>query len=207
VDKETSEKYIFSFTAVSAPIADFTRLAEMLVLANYDWTRLTRDVVSKEKERTNQRHFQEMRMRFGKLTNDEIDLLAFGDLNDKKLVALIAMCKAYRFIFDFVMEVIREKALVYDFELRESDYNSFINRKSYGHPEYEILSVVTKKKTKQVLFRILEQVGLIDSAKNRHIQQLLVSPGLCRIICNDSPALLKLLLKPDQEILELSNGN
>ena len=201
------EKYRFSFTAVSAPVADFVRLAQMIVDVGYDTEQLNRDNLGKEKERTNQRHFQEMKMRFKNLTRDEIDLLVTGDMDDKKQVVLIAMCKSYRFIFDFVLEVVRDKILVYDTELKDLDYNSFVNRKIYDHPEYEELSETTRKKIKQVLYLILEQVGLIDSAKNKRIQPQLVSSKMMNIAAADNPELLKLFLKSDREIADYINEN
>ena len=201
------EKYRFSFTAGSSQLADFTRLAKMVVEADYELDRIKRDDVGKDKESTNQRHFQELRIRLGHLTSEEIDLLADGDLNDKKYVTLLALCKSYKFILDFVVEVVREKALVYDFEIRESDYNSFINRKIYDHPELEELSESTKDKIKQVLFRILAEVGLIDNAKSRVIQHILIAPKLNNIVRKDNPELLKIFLKPDREIKEATNAN
>ena len=205
--KEMNETYIFSFTALSSPVADFTRSAQMLVEADYDLNKLNRNDVGKEKERTNQRHFQEMKMRFKNLTQEEIDVLATGDLNDKKMICFLAVCKSYNFIFEFVVEVIREKVLLYDYEIKELDYNSFTNRKIYDHPEYEKLSELTQKKIKQVLFRILEQVGVIDSTKSKNIQHLLLSPKLIRVICNDNWEFLRIFLKPDREIMEYSHGN
>lgn len=201
------EKYRFSFTAGSSQLADFTRLAKMVAEADYELDKINRDDVGKDKERTNQRHFQELRIRLENLTKEEIELLADGDLNDKKYVTLLALCKSYRFIFDFVVEVVREKALVYDFEIRESDYNSFINRKIYDHPEFEQLSESTKDKIKQVLFRILAEVGLIDNAKSRVIQPVLIGAKLEKIIRNDNPGFLKLFLRPDREIREATNAN
>lgn len=201
------EKYRFSFTAGSSQIADFTRLAKMVVDAGYELDRISRDDVGKGKERTNQRHFQELRIRLGTLTNEEIEVLADGDLNDKKCITLLALCKSYRFVLDFVVEVVREKALVYDFEIRESDYNSFVNRKIYDHPELDELSESTKDKIKQVLFRILAEVDLIDNAKRRVIQNVLIAPKLFNIVKRDNPELLKIFLKPDSEIKEATNAN
>lgn len=201
------EKYRFSFTAGSSQLADFARLAKMVVEANYNFDIINRDNIGKQKKGTNQRHFQEHRIRLGNLTSDEMELLAYGDLNDKKLVTLLALCKSYRFMFDFVVEVIREKALVYDFEIRESDYNSFINRKIYDHPELEGLSESTRDKIKQVLFRILAEVGLVDSAKNRVIQPALITPRLYNVVKKDNPRLLKIFLKSDREIKEATNAN
>jgi hypothetical protein len=201
------DTYRFSFTACSSLIADFTRLAKMVVDAGYELDKISRDDVGKEKERTNQRQFQELRIRLSTLTNEEIEVLADGDLNDKKCITLLALCKSYRFVLDFVVEVVREKALIYDFEIRESDYNTFVNRKIYDHPELEQLSETTKNKIKQVLFRIFAEVGLIDNARSRVIQHILIAPRVNNIVSSDNPELLKIFLKPDREIKEATNAN
>ncbi len=201
------EPYRLSFTSTSSVLLSFARLATLAVDNGYSLDQLTNDNVQMGKKSTNIRQFRELKLRLKTLTWEELNLLANGSLVDQKHMTLLAICKTYRFILDFVVEVIRDKALVYDLEIRESDYNSFINRKSFDHPELEDLTESSKIKIKTVLFRILAEVGLIDNAKSRLIQPVLLSNDLQNVIVNDNPELLKIFLKPDREIAELIHAN
>lgn len=185
----------------------FVRMAALAVENGYKLDKLTNDQIGKEKESTNVRQFRELKHRLETLTTEEVDLLANGSLVDQKHVVLLAFCKTYRFISDFIVEVIRDKVLVYDFEIRESDYNSFINRKSFDHPELEGLTESSQTKIRTVLFRMLAEVGLIDNAKSKVIQPMLLSDELEKIIVKDDPQLLKIFLKSDREIAELTHAN
>jgi hypothetical protein len=188
-------------------LSSFVRMAALVVENDAKLDSLTNDQIGKEKESTNVRQFRELKHRLKTLTAEEVDILSNGSLVDQKHVALLAICKTYRFISDFIVEVIRDKVLVYDFEIRESDYNSFINRKSFDHPELESLTESSRTKIKTVLFRMLAEVGLIDNAKSRVIQPVLLSDELEKVIVKDNPELLKIFLKPDREIAELTHVN
>lgn len=197
-----NEKYRFSFTASSVQLPDFARLAQLAVVAGYDSDKINRDDLGKEKEGTNIRQARELKIRLKHLTVDELDILADGALSDKRIIALVAVCKTYGFIKDFIVDVLREKATVYDYEIRESDYNAFVNRRIYDHPELEELSMSSQKKIKQVLFLILEETGIINNSKDRIIQLQVCSQKVMQIIAKDNPELLKLLFKTDEEIQE-----
>lgn len=201
----TKEPYRLSFTSASTQLSKFIDLAVLTIESDFDLSKLGHEHLGKEKESTNIRQFRELMHRLRALTKDEIELLAHGNLLDQKHIALLAISKTYRFVFDFIVEVLRDKALIYDFEIRDSDYNSFVNRKYYDHPELESLSESTKIKIKTVLFRMLEEVGLINNAKSRVIQLVLLSNELEKVVVNDNPELLKIFLKPDREIAELIN--
>lgn len=203
----STESYRLSFTAASSLLPGFVRMAALAVENGYKLDKLTNDQIGKEKESTNVRQFRELKHRLETLTTEEVDLLANGSLVDQKHVVLLAFCKTYRFISDFIVEVIRDKVLVYDFEIRESDYNSFINRKSFDHPELEGLTESSQTKIRTVLFRMLVEVGLIDNAKSKVIQPMLLSDELEKIIVKDDPQLLKIFLKSDREIAELTHAN
>jgi hypothetical protein len=203
----TREPYRLSFTSASSQLPIFVILAGLAIEKDYDLDDLTPDKIGKEKESTNIRQFRELKHRLKSLNKAEIDLLANGNLVNQKHIIFLAFCKTYRFIFDFVVEVLREKALVYDYEIRESDYNSFINAKIFDHPELEELTESSRKKIKTVMFRMLAEVGLIDNPKTKVIQPMLISDELERLLVDDNPELLKIFLKPDREIAQLTNDN
>ncbi|HEV7330927.1 MAG TPA: DUF1819 family protein [Flavisolibacter sp.] len=202
-----TEPYRLSFTAASSMLKTFVRLAVLLTENSYDIDQLSNSQLEKEKESTKVRQFRELKHRLRTLTPKEIDLLAHGSLEDKKHMTLLAICKTYRFVFDFVVEVIRDKALLFDLEIRDSDYKRFITNKAIGHPEVEELTESSQTKIKTVLFRTLAELGLISDAKSRVIQPMLISQEVQAAILSDNPEYLKIFLKSDKEIAELTHDN
>lgn len=155
------------------------------------------------KNRTTEREFREIRKRLEKLTNEQRNILIHGDLNTQKQIAFLAVCKHYAFIRDFAIEVIRDKVLVFDYQLHESDYNSFINSKISLHPELEKFSVSTLKKSKQVMYRILEQAGIINNAVDKTIQPQIIQQDVIYAIVKEDPLWLKIFMMPDRDIKQL----
>lgn len=149
---------------------------------------------------TGRKMFSEFNKRLSYITDSEIEVLLESDLVTQKQMAFVAVCKSYSFIRDFVIEVVREKYLVYDYQITEGDYISFYRRKCDLHDEMNTLTELTEKKIKQVTFKILEQAGLIDSVKSKIIQPQIVDFKLMKAIVQDNPIWLKVLLVSDMDI-------
>lgn len=160
-------------------------------------------VFSSVKTRTSDREFREIRKRLEKLTPEQINILINGDLISQKQIAFLAVCKRYGFIRDFTIEVIRNKVLVFDYQLHESDYNSFINSKILLYPELEEFSESTRKKAKQVMFRILEQADIINNAVEKTIQPQILQQGVINAIVKEDSAWLKIFMISDRDIKQL----
>lgn len=201
------KKYIFSFTGASMNIHDFTRLAKYVEENEMDTNKQIPDpdiIMRRPNSRTNKREFSELIKRYKQLTDKQRSLLTQVDITGQKQLALLGVVKAYSFIKDFIIEVVREKFFMLDFKLSNGDYQSFFNRKIIAHPELEAFSDSTAKKARQVVFKILEQGGLIDSTKNRNILPQIVGQDVINVIMKDNPELLKVFLMTDAEIKEFS---
>lgn len=164
-------------------------------------------ILQKGKLSTSRREMQELLKRYNALTSVQIELLQVDRPELQKQLAYVAMCKTYKFLFDFVMEVVREKYLVFDFELSDADFRSFINRKKELHPELEDFAESTLKKAKQHTFKILEEAGIINSIKARMIQPQWIDGQLKSAVINDNPEYLKLFLVSDKDIQSMIDGN
>ena len=151
-----SQKYKLSFTSVPLRLIEMVKIAKYAVENDITDFSLVKDsgiVYGSLKNSTLKRHFRELRNRLEKLTPDQLQILINGDLNSQKQVAFLAVCKYYDFIRDFAIDVIRDKSLVYDYKINESDYNSFINNRIHFHPELEMFKDSTMKKAKQVAYQ------------------------------------------------------
>lgn len=206
VDMKKYSLYSFSFTAASL------RLNEMIKVAGYaienPVTALSQIkklgvVFGSVKSRTSDRQFREISKRLETLTSAQLEILNDSDLQSQKHMALLAICKHNLFIRDFIIEVIREKTLVYNYQLNQSDFGIFINAKQQNNPELESFSDSTLKKARQVMFHIFEQAGLINNIHDLQIQPQLLSSAVIKAITADNRDLLKIFLYPDRDINEL----
>lgn len=192
-----TNKYDFSFTASSL------RLNEMLMVARAHQDGVEVDYTNElggGKSSTGKRMLSEFKKRISHLTPEQLDVLLNSDLVTQKQLTLVSVCKPYSFIREFIVEVVREKVLVYDYQITDGDYISFYRRKFDLHEEMDSLTELTEKKIKQVTFKILEQAGLINDIKNRIIQPQIIDYKLMRALVQDNPNWLKVLLVSDTDI-------
>lgn len=182
-------KYEFAFTTSSL------RLKEMVLVAQAIIEERDIDFINElgnGKRKTGRKMLSELTKRIENLTPQQVKLLAISDLNVKRSIAFLAVCKTYGFIRDFVIEVLREKYLVYDFDITDGDYFSFFRQKVEQHPEMEDLTEETEKKIRQVTFKILEQAGIIESIKNKTIQPQIIDQSVIASITEEDADWLKI---------------
>lgn len=170
--------------------------AKILVANGFVIDDLQHQSLNKDKAKTGKREFAELKIRLSTLSKDELVLLAESDMATQKLLSYIACCRAYSYIRDFVLEVVLEKISIYDHQITEMDYNAFFNKKCIDHDELEDLADTTKAKIKQVVFKILQQAGLIDGVKSKNIIIPIVETRLENVIKGTNPNDLALLLMP-----------
>lgn len=190
-------KYNFGFTAASLRLSDFVLVAKHNREGiDFDYV----NILGSGKTTTGKRMFNEYSKRLATLTREQIDVLLNGTLSSQKQVAFLAVCKTNGFIRDFTIEVVREKMLLFDYQISEGEFFTFLRRKTESHPELESVTENTTNKIRQVTFKILEQAGIIDSVKNKIIQPQLIEPDVVSVIANDNKEWLKVLLMSDSDI-------
>lgn len=195
-----SIKYDFSFTTASLRLQEMILVAKAFVEGRaVDYT----NELGNGKSKTGKKMLTEFQKRIKPLTFKELDILVNGDLTSQKQIALLSTCKSSYFIRDFIVEVVREKHLVFDYQITDGDYISYYRRKYEVHPEMEKLTEITAKKIKQVIFKILEQSGIINDIKAKTIQPQLLDEMLIDAVVSDNPNWLKVLLMSDRDIANL----
>ena len=195
-------KYDFSFTV------SFLRLNEMILVAKAYLENRPIDFVNElgiGKSSAGKRLLLEFEKRISKLTIQQLKLLANGDLTTQKQIAYLSACKTYGFIRDFAVAVLREKYLVFDHQISESDFISFYRRTNDLHPEMDEFTEQTIKKLRQVTFKILEQAGLIDAVRNSLIIPQIMDDTIAKSIIHDNPEWLKVFLISDIDINNWTN--
>ena len=113
-------------------------------------------------------------------------LLLDGTRYEQNQILWLAVCKQYPFVHDFAVEVVREKYLHLDFSLSYLDFDAFYNAKAEWNETLEKITDSTRKKLRQVLFRMLTEAELLSQAGL--IQPALFSSQLGDAIMADDPA-------------------
>lgn len=184
------DRYLMSFTAGSLLYQESLVLAEQYK-DHQGWDGVREQVLANNllRMRTNsaaRRIFREVSARLDELTPEQINLLVHGNHQEQRLLLWLAICRRYRFIYDFATEVIREKALRLDMSLRVDDYDVFYNRKAEWHPELDELSDSTRAKLRQIVFRMLREADLLSN--DNTINRVVMTPALEAVIGEDNPA-------------------
>jgi len=119
------------------------------------------------KAASNRRTLREIANRVSCLTDEERHFLVEqSDRPEQEALLWLAACRAYRFVREFAIEVIRERFLSYRYDLPLDAFDHFYDGKAEWHPELVTISPSTRRKLRQVLFRMLREAGVIDGASN-----------------------------------------
>lgn len=203
MEEETT--YNLTFTAGALLMNETCAVAEVYLETGRNWE-ITKDrsfkenLMGKEKVSTNKRFFSLVKQRIEALNEDELDLLVSGSNSIKRLILLLAICKAHSLIFDFLFFNVRESFFNMNEKVTHANFNEFFNEKKYIHPELESITDLTVNKIRQVVFRILEQAELIDSVDTGILQRPYLPEKLEEIIVKDDPKWLGIYLYSNNEI-------
>lgn len=206
---ETENKtYNISFTAGAAMLSETHAVAEAFLECDGDWERtrekaFKENLMNKYKLSSNQRYFLLIKQRLEALNDAEIRMLVDNTVAIQRIIVLLAICKAHTFIFDFITEIVRECFYNLHERITNADFNEFFNEKKYEHPELEKVTDQTAYKMRQVVFRILEQTELIESAGSGELRRPYLTESLERLIVQDDAKWLAIYLYSNNEISNL----
>lgn len=203
-----TNKYSLSFTAASALIPETISIAQIFVNEK-DWNIVFEEVsknnlLHKNKKTTLLREFNEIKKRLKNLNQMELEILANSNTQETKWMIHLSLLRTYTFYADFVSEVIRGKLNKFEFSVKDSDYSRFFEEKSYTHTELTSISEKTQNKLKQVIFKMLVQVGIISDIENKVITKPFLSENILKMIQSDNLHWLKGFLYTDIEIKYLN---
>ena len=204
----SKSKYSFSFLAGALYLPETAAVAE-LMRANPDWDEVARraaadNIIHQRTNASRVRILREIRYRLQQLSPAELEFFCAANSRDQRHLLFIAICQRFRFIREFVAEVLRPKALALNFQLRPTDYARFFDRKGAEAPELEQLTDKSRAKIKQVLIRMLAEAGVINSTADQRIQRIVPSKSLARLVAKSDPKHLHFLLLSDADIRQLT---
>lgn len=201
--RRTEAKYNLGFTAGALLVTESIAVAKFFTTSG-SWAETKAQVINEnllKKTRTSSslRTFREVEGRLSTLTAEQLAHVAVGAAKDATALLLVATCKRYSFIAEFISEVLSKNAEVFDFNLRDSDYNRFWEERAMNDPGIESTSTKTQNKIRQTLFRILREAGLLQGSEGRTITPLVPSQKVVELVARDDWRMLRLFLYSDAD--------
>lgn len=183
-----NNRYSMSFTTGSLFHRESVKLAE-LYLEFKDWNAVRDNVLSlnllqARTLNTSRRVCREIISRLKNLSSNEMSLLVEANPQEQGYLLWLAICRRYRFIADFAIEVLRERYITLKADLSYEDFDSFFNKKSEWHAELEEIRPTTRNKLRQVLFKILREADLLTA--NNTINSAMLSHRILEAILHSN---------------------
>lgn len=178
------DRYSMSFTTGGLFHREAVKLAALyLDLGDWNFVRdrvIAENLLQARTLNTLKRMCREVVSRLETLSLGEIEFLTEGSHQEQSYLLWLAVCRRYRFIADFAVEVLRERYITLKTDLSYEDFDSFFNRKAEWHPELDKITPMTRSKLRQVLFKILREADLLTA--NNMINAAMLSPRLVDVI-------------------------
>jgi hypothetical protein len=133
---------------------------------------------------TTKRICGEVCSRLKMLSQNELELLIETTIQEQGYLLWLAICRRYKFVAEFAVEVLRERYLSLKNSLNYEDFNFFFSKKIECHQELAKVSQRTMDKSRQVLFRMMRQAGLLTT--ENEINVALLSPRLLNELAENS---------------------
>lgn len=186
-----NQDYRMSFTTGGLFLNESLTVAQLHVEGEPWQKTVTRameqSATSLPKTASNRRTLREISNRLRTLTHDErVFLLDGAARTDQQALLWLATCRAYRFVREFSVEVIRERHLSHQMDLPLVSFDILFEAKAEWDEGLEALSPSTRLKLRQILFRMMREAGILSN-KNR-IQVAILSPRLKAMIEDTNPA-------------------
>ena len=134
---------------------------------------LDEGAVSLPKTASQQRTLREIVNRISTLTDDERSLLVeTDDRTEQQALLWLAASRAYRFVGEFAVQVLRDRHLSYRLDLPLEVFDMFWDEKAEWHLELAEISRSTRLKLRQVLFRMMREAAILSSDGTIHTAYL-----------------------------------
>lgn len=113
-----------------------------------------------------------------------------ADRTDQKALLWLATCRAYRFIREFALEVIRDRYLSFQLDLPLESFDQLFEAKAEWDEGLAAIKDSTRLRLRQVAFKIMREADIIS--EGNRIQTAILSTRLKALIADHNPAELAL---------------
>ena len=188
--KQSAQRKTYSLSFTTGDLL----FRESLVVANLfldlrDWNLVREKVVANNLLQaktlsTTKRICGEVCSRLKMLSQNELELFTETTIQEQGYLLWLAICRRYKFVAEFAVEVLRERYLSLKNSLNYEDFNFFFSKKLEYYQELAKVSQRTMDKSRQVLFRMMRQAGLLTT--ENEINVALLSPRLLNELAENS---------------------
>ena len=185
------QSYKMSFTSGGLFLNECVDLASRY-LETHDWdvtiSQLQADgLTSSPKQKSKRRILRELVNRLETLSEEELRFLVEeADRQDQGLLIWLSVCRAYRLVREYTLEIVQDRHLAYQLDLSTHSFDLFFEHKAEWDENLASASASTRIRLRQVVFKIMREVGII-SEQNR-IQNSYLSPQMRQQIEANNPA-------------------
>ena len=185
------QPYKMSFTSGGLFLNECVELATSY-LQTQDWNATisqlqAEGLTSSPKEKSKRRILREIVNRLETLSEEELRFLVDdADRQDQALLVWLSVCRAYRLVREFTLEIVQDRYLAYQLELPTDSFDLFFEHKAEWDDTLAATSASTRVRLRQVVFKTMREVGIV-SVDNR-IQTSYLSAQLRQMIEAANPA-------------------
>ena len=160
------DSYRLSFGTGGLYVMESFQLIELFGVFR-DWPEVIEAAVKKnllqfKSISSSRRAVREICTRLRSMSSQELEFFPTADPFDQSLLSWLACCRTYQFIGDFATQVLMENFASYKLDLDHAAFDFFYEEQSQFHPELEQLTEGTRKKLRQVLFRMMREAGILS---------------------------------------------
>jgi len=188
------DKYSLSFNTRAALILDTITIARLYTeIGNWNdvkETVLEQNTLQARTISTSKRIYGEISNRLKTLSDDEIDFLIKGTEQEQKQIVWLGICKRYLLIKDFTIEVLSHYYDKAQYNLSQDDYEAFFNSNAEWHDNLDQASAPSRRKARQVVFKMLKECGLLNDVDEIMLQRL--SDDFRYVIETNSPDYIRI---------------
>lgn len=187
----TIETYKLSFTTGGLFLNESVEVARIYSeCRSWEITRgtaLDGHIAMLPKTASQRRTIREIINRLSMLRDSEAAFLATtADRAEQAAMLWLATCRAYRIVREFAVDVVRERWLSHRYDLKPESFDIYFQSKAEWNQQLEKTRSSTRQKLRQVLFRIMRDVGLLNS--DNTLQLLPLSDPVRALILEADPA-------------------
>ena len=160
-----TQRYALSFTSGSL-LTQEALIAAPIYLRERDWT-TTRarlkdeNLLQTRAARSNTRMLSALIPRLQVLSDAEIQIVADGTSTERGHLMWAAACRQYDLIGEFAEEVLRDRFLTLAGKVTYEEFDSFYRSKAIWHDELDAITDTSRKKARQVVFKMMVDAGLL----------------------------------------------
>jgi hypothetical protein len=142
---------------------------------------LSEGTASLPKTASQRRTLREIANRLSALSDQELECLKeTDDRTEQQALLWLATCRAYRFVQEFAVEVLRDRHLSYRLDLPLESFDILWEEKAEWHTELNDISQSTRLKLRQVLFRMMREADILSDSNT--IQTAYLTPRVKSLI-------------------------